>query len=111
MHAVSCKGAGCSAYSTLNLKNAALSSGANSRQMLPSTTDKESGVTVRGAKVLRSADSKRLNFICTLPCAGDGVRGAGKSVHTWCSHLPTPEKAKAPKSLNFRAFVGYGDRI
>ena len=33
-------------YSTLNLKNAALSAGVNSRQMLPSTTDKESGVIV-----------------------------------------------------------------
>ena len=37
------RGAGCGAYSTLNLKNAALSSGANSRQMVPSTTDTESG--------------------------------------------------------------------
>ena len=55
------------AYSTLNLKNAALSSGVISRQMLPSTTDTESGFRVRGAKVVRSADSKRLNFICTLP--------------------------------------------
>ena len=35
-------------YSTLNLKNAALSSGANSTQMLPSTTDTESGFRVRG---------------------------------------------------------------
>ena len=51
----------------MNLKNAALSSGANSRQMLPSTTDTELGFRVRGAKVLRSLDSKRLNFICTLP--------------------------------------------
>ncbi len=42
-------GSGCGAYSTLNLKNAALSSGANSRQMLPSTTDTESGFRVRGA--------------------------------------------------------------
>ena len=55
------------AYSTLNLKNAALSSGVNSRQMVPSTTETESGFRVRGAKVLRSVDSKRLNFICTLP--------------------------------------------
>ena len=59
----------CSAYSTLNLKNAALSSGANSRQMLPSTTDTESGFRVRGAKVFRSVDSKRLSFICTLPAS------------------------------------------
>ena len=53
----------------LNLKNAALSSGANSRQMVPSTTETESGVTVKGAKVFRSADSKRLNFSCTFPAS------------------------------------------
>ena len=39
---------GCDTYSTLNLKNSGLSSGANSRQMLPSTTDTESGFTLRG---------------------------------------------------------------
>ena len=54
-------------YCTLNRKKAALSSGVNSKQMLPSTTDNDSGVTVRGAKVLRSADSKKWIFICTFP--------------------------------------------
>jgi len=35
-------------YCTLNRKKAALSDGASSRQMLPSTTDPDSGLTVKG---------------------------------------------------------------
>jgi len=37
-------------YCTLNRKKAALSAGANSRQTLPSTTDKDSGFTVKGSR-------------------------------------------------------------
>ena len=46
-------------YRRLNRKKAA-SLGVNSRQMLPSTTETDSGVTVKGAKVTRSADSLEL---------------------------------------------------
>jgi hypothetical protein len=41
-------------YCTLNRKKAAFPVGANSKQMLPSTTDTDSGFTVRGAKVAKS---------------------------------------------------------
>ena len=41
----------------------------NSMQMLPSTTETDSGVTVKGAKVTRSADSKKLIFISTFPAS------------------------------------------
>jgi hypothetical protein len=54
-------------YCTLNGKKAASSARANSRQILPSITDTDSGFTVKGAKGLRSLDSKKLIYICTFP--------------------------------------------
>ncbi len=63
------QGAGWGNYSTPKRKKAAWSAGANSMQMLPPTTDTDSGFTVKGAKVFKSADAKRLNFICTLPAS------------------------------------------
>jgi hypothetical protein len=57
---------GCGIYSTLNRKKKVMSSDANLTQILPSTTDFESVATVKGAKIPRSADSKKLIFICTL---------------------------------------------
>ena len=59
-------GGGVGGYCTLNRKKAASPVGANSKQMLPSTTDTDSGLTGKGVKVSRSADSKRLIFICTF---------------------------------------------
>ena len=50
VHGLGVQEAGWGIYSTLNRKNAALFSGANSRQMLPSTTATESGFRVRGAR-------------------------------------------------------------
>jgi hypothetical protein len=67
--AIGVQEAGWGIYSTLNRKKKALSSEGNSRQILPSTTDTESGFTVKGTKVTRSADSKRLIFICTFPAS------------------------------------------
>jgi len=46
-------------YCTLNRKKAASSVGANSKQMLPSITDTDSGFTVKGAKVCRPAASQK----------------------------------------------------
>ena len=68
MHGLGARGRGV-ATTAHYLKNAAQSSGANSRQMLPSTTDTKSALRVRVAKVFRSADSKKLIFICALPAS------------------------------------------
>ncbi len=48
-HLTACKGAGSRVgdYCTLNRKKAASSVGANSRQILPSATDRDSGVRVK----------------------------------------------------------------
>ena len=45
-----CRKQGAEYHFTLNLKNAARSSGVNSRQMEPSTTETESGATANGTK-------------------------------------------------------------
>ena len=55
-----CRNNGAVYHFTLSLKNAARSSGVNSRQMKPSTTETESGATEKGKKERRSADSGKI---------------------------------------------------
>ncbi len=69
------KGCGVGDYCTLKWKKAALSAGANSRQILPSTTDTDSEFTVKGREGIEVLGLEEVDLHLHVSCSiqPDGV--------------------------------------